>query len=64
MSVSIVGWTFHYLLKVMKYKLSHVQTPMEPFDTDAALLSEHTTFDVKTLKVTAEFADNETFFKR
>ncbi len=51
------AWWFWYLWLVRGYDFSTVQSLMESFDTQQALLSKFSTFDLVTLEVKCEFAN-------
>jgi hypothetical protein len=51
------AWWFWYLCLVQGYNLSMVQSSMESFDTQHALLSKFSSFDLVTLEVECEFGD-------
>jgi hypothetical protein len=63
MKKGIVPWLFHYWRLVCGYKLTTVQTLMESFDTDAALLAWFSKFDVNTLKDKTSFGDEDEYLK-
>jgi hypothetical protein len=60
---SIMPWLFNYWLQVCRYKLTIVQTLMESFDTEAALIAQFLTFDVNTLEVRTTFADEDDYLE-
>ncbi len=63
MRKSIMPWLFHYWLQVCGYKLTMVQTLMESFNTEAALIAQFLTFDVNTLEVRTTFADEDDYLE-
>jgi hypothetical protein len=63
MKKGIIPWLFHYWRLVCGYKLTMVQTLMESFDTNAALLARFSKFDVNTLKVMMSFGDEDEYLK-
>ncbi len=54
---SPLAWWFWYLHLVQGYNLSTVQSLMESFDTQQALLSKFSSFDPVTLEVDCEIGD-------
>ncbi len=63
MRKGIIPWLFHSWRLVCRYKLTMVQTFMESFNTDAALLARFSKFDANTFEVTTSFCDEDEYLK-
>jgi hypothetical protein len=63
MRKSIVAWLFHCWLQVCGYKLTMVQTLMESFNTEAALIAQFLTFNANALEVRTTFADENDYLE-
>ena len=60
---SVASWFYGYWTQVRKYRPGMVIKLMESFDTEAALITQFSTFDVNTLEVRTMFADEDEYLE-